>query len=381
MATVRTSPLLDAHIRTFSLANLRRLDWATWLFVTLLAAIGIVVLYSATRTESVGTAYSVRQGTFFLFGCLLALTIACFDYRFLVSLAPIGYGVCLLLLVAVLMVGVTVKGGQRWLDIGPVRFQPSELTKLAVIFMLAWYFGKIGPRIRKLRYMLLAFVIAGIPAVLIFRQPNLGTAAAMAPIAFVMLYVAGCKRWHLAAIILAGLACAPVAWGVMKPYQRERVMTIISPESDAAGKGWHTIQSMITVGSGGMTGKGYMEGTQTYLRYLPEHHTDFIFSLLAEEFGFMGATIVIALYFLLFARALMIAGKSQEITGSLLVVGIVALLGFHVFVNIAITLGIMPVTGIPLPFLSYGRSFYVTTMACVGILLSVNVRRGMFGYQ
>jgi len=376
--SMASSDLMSAHIRVFNLGNLRRLDIWLSAVVLLLAAIGVMVLYSTTRSTSSTTPYYLLQMMFIPVGCLVALTIMCIDYRFLVSLAPFFYAVFVAALVAVLLVGVEAKGATRWLQIGPVRIQPSEQSKLALIFMLAWYLSTIGSRIQRIPYFLLAFVIAGVPAWLIFQQPNLGTAATLGPIVFAMLYAAGCKRSHLLAIILLALVAAPLGWTQMTDYQRTRVMSFLNPGADALGSGYHTIQSMITVGSGGPFGKGYMQGTQTYLSYLPEHHTDFIFSVLAEEWGFIGSVGVVMLFMLLFARALYIARKSPELSGALLVVGIVTLLAFHVFVNIAITLGIAPVTGIPLPFLSYGRSFYLTTMMCIGVLLSVNTRKGLF---
>lgn len=370
-----------ANIRAFSLWNLRRLDWALLGLVFVLAFIGFAVLYSANRSVSVSTPYYAKQATFFVFGCFVALLIACLDYRFIVSLGPMIYVVFLGLLSAVLAVGHVAKGGRRWLDLGIVGFQPSEYTKLAVIIMLAWYFAKIGRRIQRFPYFVLTFVIIAAPGALIFKQPDLGTALTLGPIAVAMLYAAGCRTRHLIICALLGAAAVPVAWGHLEDYQRERVMTIINPSADPQGSGYHTIQSMITVGSGGLNGKGYMQGTQTYLSYLPEHHTDFIFSLLAEEFGFVGSCIVLALFLVLLLRGLQIARGASEAGGTLLGTGVVTLLSFHVFVNIAITIGLLPVTGIPLPFLSYGGSFYLTTMTSIGLLLSVNARKGLFEFS
>lgn len=370
----------NAHIRLFNWRNLARIDWVLTVLVLLLAFAGILVLYSANRSASSETPYYVKQLMFIPVGVVLALIIMCIDHRFLVSLGPVFYIVLVGLLIAVMFFGYTAKGAQRWLQLGPIRIQPSEQSKLALIFMLAWYFSTIGDRIQRLPYVLLTFAITAVPGILILNQPNLGTAATLAPITFVMLYVAGCKKSHLIGIIAMGMAALPIGWSQMKDYQRTRVMTILDPASDELGDGYHTIQSMITVGSGGLSGKGFMEGTQTYLSYLPEHHTDFIFSLLAEEWGFLGSTAVVVLFLLLFYRGLGVARNSQDMAGSLLAVGIVTLLAFHVFVNIAITLGIAPVTGIPLPFLSYGRSFYLTTMLSIGVLMSVNTRRGFFDH-
>ncbi len=378
MSVPVSKKLMSANIKIFDLGNLRQTDWVLLLIITLLATVGVLTLFSANRSLADTAPYYMKQLTFFPVGVILALAIMCIDYRFLVSLAPVFYGMLIILLIAVLLFGDEAKGAQRWLVIGPIRFQPSEQSKLALIFMLSWYLSTIGSKIERLPYFLLTFVITAIPMVLIFKQPNLGTAATMGPITIAMLYVAGCRRLHLFGLFTLGGAALPVLWSIMKPYQRERVMTILDPASDALGSGYHTIQSMITVGSGGLSGKGYLEGTQTYLSYLPEHHTDFIFSLLAEEWGFIGSSIVVLLFLLLFFRSMMAARTSQDMAGSLLVVGIVTLLAFHVFVNIAITLGIAPVTGIPLPFLSYGRSFYLTTMMAMGVVLSVNTRKSFF---
>ena len=263
--------------------------------------------------------------------------------------------------------------------------------KIIMVYSLAWYLSRLGPRIRKLHWFLLTFLLAGLPMALILKQPNLGTAATMAPLLIVMLFVAGCRVWHLAVVILLGLSIVPVMWWQMhnfdpatpaeprgfyelKHYQKMRVYAFLHPEYDPKGSGWHTMQSKITVGSGGMSGKGYMRGTQTRLNYLPEHHTDFIFSLYAEEQGFVGSVAVIALFLAFLLRGLLFARDCPDMTGTLLAAGIVTVLAFHIFVNIAITIGLMPVTGIPLPFLSFGGSFYITTMAGVGILLNVPAR-------
>jgi len=284
------------------------------------------------------------------------------------------------------------------------------MSKLLMVYSLTWYLTTLGDRIRKFHWFLLAFFISGVPMVLILKQPNLGTAACMAPLTVVMLYVAGCRRRHLAIVFLAGLSLVPVLWWQMRDFdpaaenrkadalyqtdpeskpesrpfyelrnhQKKRIYTFLHPEEDIAGSGWQTYQSKITVGSGGMLGKGFLQGTQTRLNYLPEHHTDFIFSLLAEEQGFVGVAIVIGLFLAFLLRGLMYARDCPEMMGTLLATGIVTVLAFHIFVNIAITVGLLPVTGIPLPFLSYGRSFYITTMACVGVLLNIPMRRLMF---
>jgi len=398
----------DASVRIFNWRNLRHIDWFLPLVVIILAVIGWATMYSAVRSSDI--VYFRRQIMFFFIGVAIALTLACIDYRVLISLAPLMYVGSVVLLLAVLFLGTRVKGSERWLVMGPFRVQPSEITKLVMVFSLTWYLVAIGERVRKLPYFLLAFVITGVPILLILAQPNLGTALSLAPLTLAMLFVAGCRIRHLAVIFLLGVSGVPLLWWQMKDFdpeldrpqavassdsavesqparrsffelryhQKKRIYTFLHPEADIRDSGWHTYQSKITIGSGGMSGKGYLQGTQTRLNYLPEHRTDFIFSLLAEEHGFVGAMVLLGLFAALLLRGLMYARDCPEMSGTLLATGVVTILGFHVFVNIAITTGLMPVTGLPLPFLSYGGSFYMTTMASIGVLLSIPIRRGMF---
>lgn len=416
--TIKDFDLLDPHTSFFNIRNLKRIDPLMALLVLGLAAVGLAVVYSASRSTNTTPAFHLhiaawpyyqKQGLFFCAGIVLALVVMCVDSRFLVSLAPAMYAVMVVLLVAVLQFGTEAKGGQRWLPVGPFRLQPSEQAKIVVIYMLAWYLSMVRGRIQKFPYLMLAFGIVGLPAVLILKQPSLGVAMTLIPLAFVMCYAAGCKGWHLALIVAAGLCAFPTAYNHLEPYQQARLISFAYPRnSKAAGPGvtadegppwqvkalkyvgihvpeedkedtwWQTWQSKVTVGSGGLNGKGFARGTQTMLNYLPEHHTDFIFCVLAEEKGFIGAAAVIALFAAFLLRGLQFARDCPEMQGTLLGIGAVTILAFHVFVNIAITIGLMPVTGIPLPFLSYGGNFYLTTMMSVGMLLNIPVRKQLF---
>ncbi len=375
---IKDFDILDVHVGIFNYRNLKRIDWVFAALVLALAFIGFAVLFSASRSVTAPVPYYAKQAMFFLAGVAIALAIMCIDSRFLVTIAPVMYAGAVLMLLVVILFGTSVKGGQRWLPVGPFRLQPSEQTKIIVVFMLAWYLSLIKERIQKLHFLLLAFIIAGVPAVLILKQPSLGTAMALGPVVFVMAYVAGCKWWHLLIIGLAGLAASPFAYQKLEDYQKGRLASFVDPEADPKGNGWQIRQSKITVGSGGLSGKGFGQGTQTLLNYLPEHHTDFIFSLLAEEHGFIGATAVIALFSAFLLRGLWFSLKCTDLSSALLAAGAITILGFHVFVNVAITIGLMPVTGIPLPFLSYGGNFYMTTMMCVGVLMHVPVRKRLF---
>ena len=382
--------LLEAHIHTFNYRNLRRLDW-TLVFLTLaLAIMGLCTLYSASQSASGDIPFHkmfyVKQTLFFAIGVTIALLIACVDYRALISMAPIMYGFAILLLIAVPIIGTTAMGGQHWLRIGEWGLQPSELSKIALIYMLSWYLTRAQGRLHRLPYFLLAFVITGVLLLLILVQGDLGTALVVAPIVFVMLFAAGCRRVHLFAIIAAGLIAAPVLYFnldnlPLKDHQKTRIVSFFHPEADpeyATNTGYQIEQTKIAVGSGQMWGKGFGKGTQTHMRFLPVYHTDFIFALYAEEMGFVGGVILIGLYGLFLLRGLALARACPDLAGSLLVVGSVSVVAFHVLVNIAITLNLLPVTGLPLPFLSYGGSFYLTTMMCVGTILSVHVRKGFF---
>lgn len=388
----------DFRVRLVDWRNLRKIDWMLPLLVLALACIGFMTIYSAAK--NVDETMTLKQVAAFVMGAGIAAVIVCTDYRVFVALGPVIYLVMLAGLLAVMFGGYTARGAESWLNFGLFRVQPSEMSKVMLVYVLAWYFSRVGARIRSLFFFGLTFVIVGVPLYLILRQPDLGTALCFVPLTVGMLYVAGCRLWHLGVLVLLGLAGLPLLWIQMKDFdpdpkrreevvaagdwwhlkyhQKMRIYTFFHPEADPKGGAWQTIQSKIAVGSGGLSGKGYMQGTQTRLNYLPEHHTDFIFSQFAEERGFIGVAVVIGLFAALLFRGLMFARDCPEMEGTLLATGAVIILAFHVLVNIAITVGLLPVTGLPLPFMSYGRSFYITVMACIGILLSVPLRQQVF---
>ncbi len=373
--------LIHGRVGIFDRGNLLRLDWILVLLTVLLATIGFIVLYSAS-TGPVAVEYPQwKQAARFCIGAVLALLIVCIDYRVLVSIAPLFYTVSIVTLALVLSpkIGTTVKGGQHWIILfGPIRFQPSELSKLALVFMLAWYLERIGPRVRSFPLFVLTFIIWGGIVGLVVAQKDIGTALTMVPMVFAMLIVAGCKWRHLAFVVLAGLAALPVAYSQLNENQRGRVESFIDSDKADAAASFQTLQATIAIGSGQMWGKGFGNSTQTHLSYLPEFHTDFVFALLAEEWGFVGAGAVIVLFALFLMRGLTLALLCTDLSGRMLVLGAVSILACHILINIAITLNLMPVTGLPLPFLSYGGSFYLTVMMCVGTVLTVHARRRFF---
>ncbi len=279
-----------------------------------------------------------------------------------------------LLLVAVALFGDVSKGARRWLNLGFMRIQPSEIMKIAMPLMLAWYFQKHESMLR-LRDWLVAMLILLLPVALIARQPDLGTAILVLAAGFFVIFLAGLSWKVLATLCVGGLASLPFAWTMLHDYQRQRVLTLLDPEVDPLGRGFHIIQSTIAVGSGGILGKGWGSGTQTHLEFLPERHTDFIFAVLSEEFGLLGNSFLLVLYALIIGRGLMIAANAPTLFSRLLAGSITLIFFTYAFVNMGMVSGILPVVGVPLPFVSYGGTALVTLFLGVGILMSIHKHR------
>lgn len=335
-----------------------------------IAAGGLVVLYSATSGDW-GSVY--RQMIRFGVGFGVMLVIAQFDPRLFQQWGGAVFLVGIGLLVAVLLVGAGAKGAQRWLDVfGFFRFQPSEIMKLAVPVMLAWYLSRyqLPPRHR---HLLVSLLLLAIPVVLVIQQPDLGTSLLIAASGVFVIFLAGLS-WKLitsfAAVLMAML---PVMWlFVMRDYQKQRVLTLFDPNSDPLGAGWNIIQSMTAIGSGGLEGKGYMQGTQSQLDFLPESHTDFIIAVLAEEFGFIGACALLAVYSAVILRGMLIAVRGRDNFCRLLAGSLTLTFFIYVFVNVGMVSGILPVVGVPLPLVSYGGTSIVTLLTSFGILMSIS---------
>jgi len=345
-----------------------------------LLALGLsTVLSAAVKSSYDGISpFFARQFLWVGLSFLVLIIATLVDYRFPVRYAYHFYAVVLIFLIAVLFTGREVHGAQRWLRIFGVGLQPSELVKVATLFALARYFDKVRERIRELRYIIGAIIIAGLPAGLIVLQPDLGTALVLAALLLGMLVAADAKRSHLILMAAAGLVVSPIMWGFLKDYQKARLMAFLDPNLDPLGASYQVIQSKIAIGAGGLTGTGWLEGTQSQLNFLPEQHTDFIFSVFSEQWGFIGSIILVALYIGLLLQALKIAESARDFVGSMLAVGVVTIIAFQVLVNLLMTVGLMPVTGIPLPLMSYGGSNLLTIMACIGLLLSINRRSHIF---
>jgi len=337
----------------------------------LLSGFGLIVLYSASGEN---LAQVERQAVRIVIAFGVMLAVAQLNPAALRRWSPWLYGVGLTMLVAVLVFGYTGKGAQRWLDLGVVRFQPSEMVKLAVPLMIAWYLAEkpLPPTWQRLG---IAAVMITIPVLLIAKQPDLGTSLLVASAGIFVLFLAGISWRLIGALIVAGAAAAPVVWYLMRDYQRQRVLTFLDPEKDPLGAGYHIIQSKIAIGSGGLYGKGWLNGTQSQLDFLPERHTDFIFAVMSEEFGLIGVLMLLALYLFIIARGLYIATRAQD-TFSRLLAGSLTLVFFvYLFVNTGMVTGLLPVVGVPLPLVSYGGTSLVTLMAGFGMLMSIHTHR------
>ncbi len=355
-------------------------DWLFLAAVMLLAGVGVFNLYSAASSFSTsGTPVYMKQLYWFGLGIFIMVPVALIDYHRLASLSMLIYSGMIISLVAVLFWGKVVGGSQRWLAIGPFVVQPSEIARLCVVLALANYFQRHEQvRTRTLRQLIIPFSLVLLPAFLILKQPDLGTALMVIIVGSSVILVNG-VRWTSLALAGGGmLAIVPVVWQFMKDYQKRRIFSFLNPESDPLGASYHLIQSKIAVGSGQFWGKGFMAGTQSQLNFLPEQHTDFAFSVLAEEWGFVGGIAVVLLLALLVYRGLFHAFRAKDRLGQLLVVGALASFFWPAVINLGMVLGLFPVVGIPAPFLSYGGSSLLTTMIALGLVEGVSMRRFVF---
>ncbi|MCM2264580.1 MAG: rod shape-determining protein RodA [Desulfuromonadales bacterium] len=355
-------------------------DWIFMLLVVLVAVTGIVNLYSATANFSgAATPIYLKQIFWFGLGVLIVIGVCLFDYRHLEYMGLPAYGVAMLLLVAVLAVGRTSMGATRWLSIGGVGLQPSEVMKIVIIIVLARYFSERSTPVGFSIVQLLApGALLLMPVLLVMKQPDLGTAMLLLAIGGTMALFAGIRRATVVALGGCGILAAVGGWFLLHDYQRQRIYTFLNPEQDPLKSGYHIIQSKIAVGSGGLFGQGFRKGTQAQLSFLPERHTDFAFSVFAEEWGFTGCLLVLVLYLLIVLWGLYIARLASDRFGMFLALGVSAMLFWHIVVNLGMVIGLLPVVGVPLPLFSYGGTSMITTMTGVGLLLNVSMRRFMF---
>ncbi len=347
------------------------IDWVLLTGLLSLSMLSLFVLYSAGEQN---TDLLIRQSVCIVLAFVVLLLVARITPDQLMRWTPYLYGIGLILLIVVLGVGVIGKGAQRWIDLGFVRFQPAEMMKLAVPMMVAWVMVK-KPLPASLPTVILGFVVVIIPAILVIKQPDLGTAILIAGSGLVVIFFAG-MSWRVIAVLAATIAAAaPLGWYLIHDYQRQRILTLFDPWSDPLGAGYHTIQSAIAVGSGGLYGKGWLNGSQSQLDFIPERSTDFIFAVFSEEFGFMGSLFLLLAYLFVVSRSLYIAIEAKDSYIRLLCGSLAVTFAIYVFVNIGMVTGILPIVGVPLPLISYGGTSMVSLMAGFGILMSAYSNR------
>lgn len=356
--------------------KLYNISFSYVMFIVILAAIGIVMLYSAANGN--WSPWAINQLIRFGMGFAVMIVLALTDIKLLLRYAYIFYFITLILLVVVEVAGHTGMGATRWINLGFIKLQPSEFMKIAMVLVLARYFHTSSLQsIESVRGIIPPLLMAIFPAFLIVLQPDLGTALMLIFTTAAMFFAVGVQIWKFVVVFIGGLVTIPFAWHFLHDYQQNRVLTFLNPERDPLGAGYHIIQSKIALGSGGVFGKGFLKGSQSHLNFLPEKHTDFVFTMLSEEFGLVGAVLVVILNILILAYSYSFALKSTSYFGKLLAIGLATNYFMYVFINIAMVLGLLPVVGIPLPLISYGGTVMLSIMASFGIILCVHINRNV----
>ncbi len=355
-------------------------DWALLLAIMALGSLSVVSLYGANAAtlSSFRQSLPLRQLTWFGVGTLVLFVSCTVSYRNLARFAYAFFWFCLVALIAVLVLGKVGLGAQRWIKIGFLTFQPSELMKLGLVLFLARYFDDHRETLHQPRTMFIPAACTLGCAVLVLKQPDLGTALLLVFIGIAMMLLLGLHWRYLLPVVIGGGVLTPILWHFLKEYQRRRILVFLNPDIDPLGASYHIAQSLIAVGSGGAFGKGFLAASQSQLNFLPMSHTDFLFAMLAEQWGFVGCLAVLLVYVFIVTRGLQIAGDAPDFFASLLATGISAMLAIQVFINVSMVLGALPIVGIPLPLLSYGGSSLLVTMLSLGLLLNIHMRRFMY---
>ncbi len=362
--------------RTLSVIDkLYEVNWGLVLLITLIACVGFAMLYSVAGASF--SPWAGKQMAYFAAGLVLLIVASVTDIRFWLSIAYPAYVVSLILLVAVMFVGHSALGAQRWISVGPIEIQPSELMKIALILALARFLHGLSVEdISKPLRLIIPLIMIAMPAYLVLKQPNLGTTIILAADGVSLLFLAGLSWWWIAPALGGIAAAVPLAWRFfLHDYQKQRVMTFLDPESDALGAGWNITQAKIAIGSGGLSGKGFLQGTQSRLNFLPEKHSDFIITNFAEEFGFVGSIALLLLFAVVIGYGVQIAASARSQFGRLVAMGLTLNFFFYILINGAMVMGLIPVVGIPMPLISYGGTAMLSVMFGFGILMSVHVHR------
>ena len=372
-----THSALDRDAPRSSIAlKVLSINWGLLLLLTCIAAMGFAMLYSAANGH--WQPWASKQAARYVVSVAIMILVATVDLRFWLRFAYAIYAGAVVLLIAVEIRGAVGMGAQRWIDLGIIQLQPSEFMKIALVLALARYFSllsveEIG---RPIRLIIPALLIL-MPAGLVMKQPDLGTAMMLVLSGGAMFFLAGVRWWKFAVVLAGAGGAAPVAWRFLRDYQRNRILNFLHPENDPLGAGYHSLQSKIAIGSGGLFGKGFMLGSQAHLDFLPEKQTDFIFTMLAEEFGLVGGVVLLAAYTLVFIYGFAIAFRSRSNFGRLLALGVTINVFLYVFINTAMVMGLIPVVGVPLPLISYGGTAMLTVMFGFGLMMSVYVHRDL----
>jgi len=354
--------------------TLSRLDLNLLITALLIAAVGCMLVYSATFSSPDAPLFR-KQIIWTSIGLLLMILFIWIDYHVLMEIAPVLYAIGIALLLYVLLWGRLTRHVRSWIHIGTFQFQPSEFMKIFTALLIAKYFDSNDRAYLDFRNFVIVMAMLGLPVVLIYLQPAAGSALSFFPLVGVAMFFGGIKPkvWLIA--ILALLVCAPIGWRFLKPFQRERIIIFLDPARDPLGSGYQLMQAKIATGSGGITGKGYLHGTQVNLAYLPARHTDFIFSVLGEEWGFAGVSVVLALYLFLILESLSVAKAARDRGGTFLVLSLICFFIYHIVINVSMQIGLFPVTGIPLPLISYGGSATMMFFIAIGLILNVDFRK------
>jgi rod shape determining protein RodA len=361
------------HEMTF-FQKVRNTNWFLIVLICLTASFGIAMLYSVAGGDM--NPWASRQAVRFSVGVAMMLFVAFIDIRIWLRLAYPLYALGLVLLLIVELMGEIGMGAQRWLDLGFFNLQPSEVMKIAIVLALARYFhGLTAEDVQRFRWLIIPIFMAAVPAALVLVEPDLGTAILLLMLSSAILFAAGVLWWKFALVGIAVLGAIPFAWDRLHDYQRERVLTLFNPERDPLGAGYQIMQSKIALGSGGIWGKGFLLGTQSHLNFLPEKHSDFIFTTLGEEFGLVGGLILLGLYAAILVYGFAVAFRARSQFGRLLATGITTTFFLYVFINIAMVMGLIPVVGVPLPLISWGGSAMLSILIGFGLLLSVYIHR------
>lgn len=355
---------------------LREIHWPLVFSSAGLVLVGTLFIYSASYHDA--GQYETRQLLWALVALAALFAVPFIGYRTLLNTSYLFYVVAVILLIGVLFFGDYRLGARRWVSLGPLAVQPSEFAKLATVLALANFLGSHARWEKENRLVLIALGMAFLPLALIVKQPDLGSALLFIPLVAVLLFLWGIRYRYLIMTLVMGLLAAPLFWSFLKAYQKKRILVFLNPNLDPLGAGYTALQSRIAVGAGGLFGKGYLEGTQSQLQFVPEHHTDFIFAVLGEEWGFMGSLLLLVFYGFLFRCAFQVMEHTTDIKARLLIAGILAILFSQVFINIGMSFGLMPITGITLPLVSYGGSSLVATAVALGLILSIHKERSIF---